>query len=795
MRKRTISVLLTACMVTTLFVGCSNNQEQKESTGSNVTGSDAPSTNGSEVAQTGTYTYRQTYSGVSTWSPTDWQLEDEGYVYGYTMSEFYGFWMNETKDGYDIVPELAAELPVDLTAEYAGNETYGIPADATEGYAWQIKMREDATWEDGTPINVDDVEYSLQQFLNPEMKNYRASSFYTGTTGLANAEGYYNSDKAGQVNLSLATELELAMADLSAGEDGQYVDADGNKAYFGWSVIIDNDWMGGYALTDYADYMTEDVYNALDELANADGYIPVTDESIDALYAFTGSDDWGNEAEEDLINYVFCEDGIVEAVSWDQVGFVRDDDYTFTLILKNPCSLFNFEYSVDSLVLLNKELYEANKQESGGLIKSSYGTAVDKYMSYGPYKVVGYQEGKQILFAKNENWYGYSDGNHEGQYQTTNMEWTQIDEHTTMVSLFLQGNLDEVNLSSDDMEKYGTSDYVYFTPESFTWYLNLNTDFDMLKSRETEGVNKTICTYLDFRKALSLSFDRTDYVKSCTASQDPAYGLLNDIYICDPDTGMAYRDSEYAQNTLCEVYAVDSVDELTGYDKDAASVLLQSAYDQCYADGNISDTDIVEIDYHIYGSDSRYQKMVDYVEDSLLAAAEGTSLEGRIKVNLVEDQDFYNTMKAGQDDLTLCSWGGADMDPYSIMQCYTDPEYIMEYGFDSSKDLTISVQGEEITMSYYDWYLELCNGEYAAADLDVRNEILAGMEKGLLLNYQIIPVSSSCLATLYSQRVVPGSEEFINSLVVRGGLQFLTYTMDDAEWAEYCAEQGNQLSY
>ena len=82
-----------------------------------------------------TYTYRGTYSGVSTWSPTDWTISSEYDMLGYTVSVFYGFWMNETKDGYDIVPELAAEFPVDVTAAYAGNAVYGVPADATEGYA------------------------------------------------------------------------------------------------------------------------------------------------------------------------------------------------------------------------------------------------------------------------------------------------------------------------------------------------------------------------------------------------------------------------------------------------------------------------------------------------------------------------------------------------------------------------------------------------------------------------------------------------------------------------------------
>lgn len=196
-----------------------------------------------------------------------------------------------------------------------------------------------------------------------------------------------------------------------------------------------------------------------------------------------------------------------------------------------------------------------------------------------------------------------------------------------------------------------------------------------------------------------------------------------------------------------------------------------------------------------YGTDSTYQKMVDFIEDAMLTAAQSTSLEGRIKFVLVENQDYYNTMQSGQDDMINGAWGGAEMDPYSMMICWTDPAYIMEYGFDPYQDLTISVQGAEITMSYYDWYDELYNGAYAIADLDVRNEILAGMEKGLLLNYHMIPIFSSCGASLASHRLVYGSEDYINTLVGRGGIQFMTYTMDDAEWAAYCAGEGNQLSY
>lgn len=745
------------------------------------------------LADGSTYTYHGTYAGVSTWSPTDWMNSGEYDLLGYVATPFYGFWMNETLDGYDIVCELAEELPVDVTAAYAGNEIYGVPADAAQGYAWQVKLREDAVWEDGTPVTAHDVEYTLQQFLNPGMKNYRASLFYQGSTALANAENYYNSDKAGGVRLTNAAELGLAYDALAAGEDGQFADASGNRVYINWTKALD--WLGGYSLLDYAAYMTEETYDLFMASADADGFIPATQESLGALYALTGSDDWGNEPESDLVNYLFCENGVMEATTWAQVGYVQDDEYTFTLVLKNPTSLFDFEMNIDNLILVKEDLYEANKKEAGGIIKSAYGTAVDRFSSYGPYKFVSYQESKEIVFTRNESWFGYSDPRYEGTYQTTDIVLQQIDEHTTQLTMFLQGNLDAVGLIADDMETYGTSDYVYYTPTSNTYYLALNTDFDMLRSREVPGVNKTILTYIDFRKAMSYSFDRTDYVKSCTACSDPAFGLLNDVYVCDPVSGLAYRDSEYAQQTLCEVYGVESVDDLTGYNREEATRLLQAAYDQCYAEGNISDTDIVEIEYHVYGTDSTYQKMVDFIEDAMLATAQGTSLEGRIRFVLVEDQDYYNTMQSGQDDMINGAWGGAEMDPYSMMICWTDPAYIMEYGFDPYQYLTISVQGTEITKSYYDWYDELYNGAYAVAELDVRNEILAGMEKGLLLNYHMIPIYSSCGASLASHRLIYGSEDYINSLVGRGGIQFMTYSMDDAEWAAYCTEQGNQLSY
>ena len=629
-----------------------------------------------------TYTYHGTTSSISTWNPTDWMYSSEAEIIGYTTSPLYAFNMNEDKTGYVIEPEVATKAPEDVTAEYAGNETYGVPADATEGYAYRVEIRDDFCWADGTKITADDYLYTVSQFINPEMQNYRASGFTTGSGALANGQAYLD------------------------GEEG---------------------------------------------------------------------------------------------VTFDQVGIIKNDDHTITFVYANPVSLFNFYYNHGSMYLLNEKMYEANKTDADGLIKSSYNTDADKAASCGPYIVTEYQEDKIVKLAKNEKWYGYSDEKHEGQYQTTNIELQDIEEHTTVVNMFLQGNLDTLTLSVDDMEKYGTSDYVYYAPNSYTYNFTINSDFDSLKALDDEGEegrNRTILSYKDFRKAISLCMDRSDYTASTTAGSVPGFGLLNDMYMNDPENMIRYRDTEQAQQVLKDVYGVSDLADLTAYDKEEASKLFVAAYEQCLADGNISETDTIYIEYHTFDSEANTHKMVDYLQQSMDAAVEGTVLEGRIEIKLLEDPELYYNQPNGLVDLAQTAWGGSDLDPFSMMECYVDPNYKGEYGYDPMTDeITINIDGEDITMSTNAWHVELMYGAYATADMDTRLDILAALEKAVLLQYDAIPLYAQTECVLYSHRIVLGSSEFINSVLGFGGIQYMTYTMNDAEWAEYCSENNNQLTY
>ena len=775
--KKILAVLLAAAMLLGLLAGCggSGSEESAEATPA----ADVPPEE--EVAQEPTYTFHEKWAtgGINTWSPTDWENSNEADIQGYTSSVFYEFMMNEDKDGYDIWPVAASEMPIDVTADYAGNETYGVPADATEGYAWQINLNPDMCWENGEPINADTYLYSMQQYLNPEMKNYRASSFYEGTAGLANAKQYYNG--GGMMHLDACDTVGYDVPLEEAGE--VYINT--AESCYWWGESMEAAYNEGYAdyfiLSDGTDFL-EKYENGVDILVDEELYADLQDLC-----------EIGGDVPENWIEFCFTLEES-EAIDFDQVGIVKNDDYSITLILTNPITPFFACYGL-GITPIYEPMYEELKQDTGDIVKSTYGTSADKWISCGPFKLTTYQADKHIVFERNENWFGYNDPRYEGLYQTTGIDVEFVDDPATRLNLFLQGNSDYVSLRTEDMELYGNSDYAYYSPLSYTWVLSFNTDPEMLATEDTDTACHSILQLQDFRHAISLSLDRVGFSQTVAASE-PGYGLLNYVYICDPDTGELYRDSEYAKQALCELYGVEDESQITGYDKQAAAELFQAAYDEAIADGIMTENQTVELDFHCWEDTKLYQDWTNFIQAAINDATVGTSLEGKVTVNLVVVEDVYTDCENGLADMACTSWGGADMDPYSMMQCYTDPAYNLVYGYDgTTHQITINVNGEDITMSAYDWYQELCMGEYAVADLDTRNQILAGIEKGVLEWYGQVVLFYDVSAGMYSQRVIPGSEEYINSLVGFGGTAFMTYTMDDAEWAEYCASQNNNLTY
>ncbi len=798
MSKKILALLLAAAVMFTLLAGCGgeNDTPNSENTQAPATNTQSGGESGNEATQTPeddsgdeveepapvTYTYREkwTTGSINTWSPTDWKTTAEGDIQEYTSTYLYTFEMNEAKNGYEIWPVGASELPIDVTAEYAGNGTYGVPADATEGYAWKINLNPAVCWENGDPINADTYIYTLQQYLNPKMKNYRASSFYDGLCGLANAKQYYLSGGFDHVDAVDSVGNVAAFADLT---EDVYINT--AEPCLRLAKSMEQAAKDGFEVS----FFLSDGTNFLDKYEN--GVDIKVDETLynDLVELCTINGD-------DPANWIqFCFILVpVEEFPWEQVGVVKNDEYSFTLILMNPVTPVTAVYSL-SITPIYESLYETSKEDTGNLVKSTYGTSADKWISCGPYKLTEYQADQHIVFEKNENWFGYSDPRFEGLYQTTSVDIEFVDDPATCLDLFLQGKSDYVCLQAEDMDLYGNSKYAYYTPGPTTWVLSFNIDPEMLEREDTDTACHSILQLEDFRHAISLSLDRLNFSQALAAAT-PGYGLLNYSYICDPDTGELYRDSEYAKQALCELYGVDDESEITGYDKNSAAALFQFSYYDAIAQGIMNATQAIELNLLCPDENELYQDWANLIQTAIDDATVGTSLEDKITVNLVIVEDVYTSCKNGLADIAVTPLVGSILDPYSMMQCYTDPAMNLVYGYDAASHmLTINVNGEDITMNVKDWYEALCNGEYATADMDIRNQILASMEKGILERYGQVVLCYDMSAGMYSQRIVMDPKEYVNVLAGRGGIARMTYTMTDAEWDEYCASQNNNLDY
>lgn len=80
------------------------------------------------------------------------------------------------------------------------------------------------------------------------------------------------------------------------------------------------------------------------------------------------------------------------------------------------------------------------------------------------------------------------------------------------------------------------------------------------------------------------------------------------------------------------------------------------------------------------------------------------------------------------------------------------------------------------------------------ADVETRLYILAGIEGKVLETYDYLPMLQNAGMSLLSQQVFFVVEDY-NPILARGGIQYMKYNYNDAEWADYVAQQGGELTY
>ena len=816
------------------------------------------------VEFTGDYTYNDAVVTLATnWNPHTYQTSDDSYPIGYITTGLYGFVFNDNEvyevdgkeayAGYVIIPEMAAADPIDVTEKVRKDHPeYNIPASATSGYAYRIKLNKNATWENGTPINADTYVYSMKALLDPVMQNYRGTDYFDGSLCIANAKNYYYQ---GQTIASDGN--EYALEDYTKNADGQWLSPSGAPMYVAVKKNIgyfDNE----NSLFDYVDYYGDAYFSMtywdqLVAITGEDGLAPLTDESYAWIKdVVTGNAAWG-EDESYVYNYLAEQVVYEDNYSFDNVGIYKSGEYEITIVLGKSLAGFNLFYNLTSNWIVYEEYYEACKKqdEATGVWSTTYNTSKETTMSYGPYKMTDYVLDKSMTFEKNENWFGYTDGKHiykdptDGQmynmYQTNKIFCQVVSEAETRKMMFFKGQLMGYGLQSEDFADLRDSDFCYATPSETIFFFIFNGHKEAIESREAaEGFNQNTTDLqtmmlTSFRKAVAVTYDKEALCSSVSPSRSGGYGLIGNAYIYDPETGARYRDTEQAKLALCAFYSVDpanfesldaAVASITGYDVVTARALYTEAFNEALELGYITDADndgksdqTVEITYSSSASSSFITKTLDYLNAKMAEVLVGTPFEGKIK--FVESAPLGNawsdTLKAGMADTALAGWSGSALDPFGLTDLYTNPAYQYDAAwFDASKvslTLDVNVAGigkredvKTVTMNLKQWS-DALNGETVTvdgvdycfgdgiADVDTRLDILAAIEGEVLKTYNYIPMLQDASMALLSQQVYYVVDEY-NPIMGRGGIAYLKYNYNDVDWKAYVdSQEGGTLKY
>jgi len=867
--KKLLALLLAVVMVVSVFAGCQESDAQGTTTTPANTTTPVNTTEDQgepelvvETFPEGDYIWKTSVTTLaSNWNPHTYQTSDDSVPLDYTVSSLYTFIFNdelnpvegkEPYEGYVIIPEMAAEMPIDVTAEIkAAHPEFNIPASAESGYAYKIVLNDYLTWDDGTVINAESFVESYKRLLDPKLLNYRAADWYGQTLSLAGAEYYAN-----QGTVKYIDDASCEVAGLVADADGNYSTADGNKVFI--AVGFPTDWCGGNSLKDYVDaygdgYFGLDRWEELVALMNEDGLVPANDETLAMLSATTTTNPAWGETDADLPNYLVYQFAYPETYAWENVGVLATGEYELTLVLDKSLAGFDLLYNLSGVAnnLVKIDLYDAClKSETGAggqeVWTSTYNTSLDTTASFGPYKMSEFQGSKAMHFVRNDNWFGYTDGKHiymdpvDGKiypmYQTSEVDIQVVGEAATRKMMFMSGKLMGYGLQADDYSYLRQSEYCYATPSETIFFLILNGHMEAIQERENaEDFDKAaldleMLTNTTFHKALGVAYDKDNFAATVSPARSGALGIIGNSYIYDPDSGAKYRDSDQAKQVLCDFYGVDTskfanlddaVASITGYDPELAKVYLKQAFEEGIEAGFINDENgdglcdqMIRIEYAMSSEMTAFMtQTLGYLNEKITDVAKGTPFEGKIEFypSAPYGNDWSNKIRQGQSDTVLGGWSGSVLDPFGLTDLYTNPSKQYDAAwYDATKvELTINVPvngaNKDVTMTLKQWS-DVLNGtaitvdgvEYnygsGQAEIDVRLDILAACEGKILESYNYLPMLQDGSMALLSQQVFYVIEDY-NPILGRGGIAYTKYNYNETDWAEYVRLQGSVLKY
>ncbi|MFH0766544.1 MAG: immunoglobulin-like domain-containing protein [Bacillota bacterium] len=796
-----------------------------------------------------TATYRTYTSGTDNLNPYSETLATASTLNGYLVDSLYTGDYDWVAARQILVDEGAVGLPATISFDewYAGGHTAGqlpynrYPAMATtepvamdtEGLVWQITLRNDLEFEDGTVIDANTFDYSWKQLIDPLLLNDRASNLYSTTDlPLVGAEDYFK--QASLKTDSLGYRIYDVGGTLFARENSYYGTVIGYPTWLLYYPEAPFDTLVGPAhdvlvagQKAYVEYWGTgygvDGYVLVDELDNA--FMFAADGSLVAPYA-----GWTLEGvavpTEGGVDYGGCRpaymdsagnlpasltDGIPtggtalanDPVAWSTVGFKVISQYTFEITLKAGRTAWDVMGALSSGIVgvVHPAAYEAGM--NAGRTQTNYGTIDNPLVSYGPFTLSAWETDVLYFYTLNPDHYAASD------FRMTKVRYDVIEDQSIAVSEFKEGRLDIVGAGGQYYTEFKYNKNLKLSPATTFFRFAFN-----IEGSDAYELNP-ILTQDSFRQAFYFAIDRETFSSDVRAPSLPTFGFLGPVYLSTEYNFVSYRGSVPGQDVL------DGLSPDTfGYDPVRAKTLFDEAYAAAILAGDIQDGELVAVEYKFYDVETNWQ-VANWVKDTVETIFNTGETAPIFQLDLVavSSAALNQAWDNGDFEMTFGGWQGLNFDAPSMLgQVYNSAlAYMLEKGFNTAGAVvTVALPNSKValeswiadyllivaptdsqTAQYDDWvallaqfvgneitvtYDRLFNiayGElYNVADVNFTGKtddfdaITAALE-GVLLDQMIaIPLFTTVAATVYSTRIVFEANEY-HAWMAWGGEKYM----------------------
>ena len=382
----------------------------------------------------------------------------------------------------------------------------------------------------------------------------------------------------------------------------------------------------------------------LDENAQWSDGTPVT--ADDFVFAWQRLDDPETASE-----YAFILDTIhvknaaeVNAGEMDvsELGVRAIDEHTFEVQLELPCEFMLGLLAFPSFFPLNRAFYESHVD--------SYAQSPEDMLYCGPYDMSSWEQGSEYTFEKNEDYFNTDDDS------VDEVTFKFIQDTQSALLAYEQGDIDVVNLQSEQVDQYKKDPGFNQRLTGYLWYLSVNFHDETMQNE-------------NLRAAIAYGIDRKTIAEE----------VLKDGSVAAE--GLVPRDFAFSSS------GVDFRDEagvLSTYDPDLAEEYYEKAKAELGGDVTVE----------LLFEDSEASKAVaENIQAQLQSSCPGLT----INLNSKPKKTRLEMMRTQEYQIGLTMWGPDYADPQTFLDLfdtennagYSNPDYdalvkSANYGEDAS---------------------------------------------------------------------------------------------------------------